>query len=610
MSKAMWVAAALGIALLTGLPLVPAQPGKPKGEKYALIVGVQDYAGTGLSNLKYCDNDAHDLAELLADPRLGFDKKNILVLTQRAHFEQKNKTLLPKAVNIRAWLKTLKHYQPEDMVIVCFGGHGVHLKQFKDKGLFFCPEECDLNKPETLVSLTDIYEQLEQCPAGVKILVMDACRNDPADGKGAEGRLESLTRPLVPEPKGGIAAFFSCRTGEKSYESDELKHGIFTYHLLEGLKGKAADVDGDVTIPTLENYLTKKVPLAVIKDQKNPNIEQTPERRGKIVGAVVLSKNNIAGDDFVSKTLPSLKFVRVAAKGKTFLMGSPKDEKGRFDDEVQHEVTFTKDFYLGTCTVTRGQFRKFVEDTGYKTEFENNAKGGYGWDAAKKDWVQDPKYTWLNPGFDQTDEHPVVMTRWKDAVKFAEWLSRKDGTEYRLPTEAEWEYSCRGGTTSRYHFGNNAEDLAKYTNVADADFRKITTGKEDWGANVSTDLIEAYERLGIKSSDFKALLDGGIKASDGYAFTAPVGRFKPNSFGLYDMHGNVLQWCADRYGEYPTGRVIDPTGPSEGDTHVVRGGSWSLEAMNCRAADRIRFSWARVDNCLGFRRACSLQHDK
>ena len=109
----------------------------------------------------------------------------------------------------------------------------------------------------------------------------------------------------------------------------------------------------------------------------------------------------------------------------------------------------------------------FVDETGYKTEAEKDGKGGYGWDEEKKAFRQDAKYTWLNPGFEQTDEHPVVNVSWNDAVAFCEWLKSKEGQAYRLPTEAEWEYACRAGTTTRYFSGDAPESLAKVGNVAD-----------------------------------------------------------------------------------------------------------------------------------------------
>ena len=272
--------------------------------------------------------------------------------------------------------------------------------------------------------------------------------------------------------------------------------------------------------------------------------------------------------EFISPT-NGMKFVRIP-KGK-FTMGSPKSEKGHRVDETEHEVVLSKDFYMGVYEVTRGEFRKFVEDGGYKTEAEADGKGGYGWDAAAKTWEKDPKYTWKNPGFEQSDDHPVVEVSWNDAVKYAAWLSKKDGREHRLPTEAEWEYACRGGSSSRFHFGDDDEDLSKYGDVADVSFRRAT-GK-DWG----------------------------IKSDDGGEFTSPVGRFKANPYGLYDMHGNVWEWCSDWQGDYGSGRVTDPTGPASGSYRVIRGGGWINYAGYCRSANRYGFDPSSRSYFLGFR---------
>lgn len=229
-----------------------------------------------------------------------------------------------------------------------------------------------------------------------------------------------------------------------------------------------------------------------------------------------------------------------------------RDAKVFASEYPQHRVRITKPFYLGTYHVTRGQFRQFVKDSGYTTDA---AKGdAEGWDVDKKEVSNNWKYSWQNAGFEQTDEHPVVNVTWNDAVAFCEWLSKKEGKTYRLPTEAEWEYACRAGTTTRYFSGNDPETLAKVANVCDA----------TWKAT----LRDLHHR---------------IEASDGYVFTAPVGKFKPNAFGLCDMHGNASQWCADWYGRGYYGRspVDDPKGPDTSDADIIggpvrvlRGSSW------------------------------------
>ena len=251
-------------------------------------------------------------------------------------------------------------------------------------------------------------------------------------------------------------------------------------------------------------------------------------------------------------------------------------------------MRITKPFYLGTYHVTRGQFRQFVKDSGLQDgRGEGRQAGGLSdWDPEKKDGSDFNKdYSWRNAGFEQTDEHPVVNVSWNDAVAFCKWLSKKEGKTYRLPTEAEWEYACRAGTTTRYYSGDDPETLAKVANVADATFK-------------------------AKFPDWK----WAIKASDGYVFTAPVGQFKPNAFGLYDMHGNAWQWCADWYGGdyYGKSPVDDPTGPDSGDVmlgfkaqprmcHAMRGSSWGDGPVYARSVYRCRGLPDARDPYTGFR---------
>jgi formylglycine-generating enzyme required for sulfatase activity len=167
-----------------------------------------------------------------------------------------------------------------------------------------------------------------------------------------------------------------------------------------------------------------------------------------------------------------------------FLMGTSREEIDRlfalyspillpmerelFEGEYpSHRVRITKPLYLGIHEITVGQFRFFVEDMGYKTEAEEDGQGGYGWNQPAENFEgPNPEYSWRSTGFSQTDEHPVVNVTWNDAMTFCEWLSRKEGLTYRLPTEAEWEYACRAGTTTRYYNGNDAETLSRVGNVA------------------------------------------------------------------------------------------------------------------------------------------------
>ncbi|TVS08568.1 MAG: formylglycine-generating enzyme family protein [Planctomycetaceae bacterium] len=249
------------------------------------------------------------------------------------------------------------------------------------------------------------------------------------------------------------------------------------------------------------------------------------------------------------------------------------------DEHPRHRVRITRPFYLGVHEVTLGQFRQFVEETGYRTDAEKGTggvKGAFGIDPKTGKPGIFAEYSWRNAGFEQTDEHPVVNVSWNDAVEFCRWLSRKEGKTYRLPTEAEWEYACRAGTTTRHYHGDDPEDLAAVDNVGDATFR-AKFPHWDWT----------------------------IEAEDGYVFTSPVGKFEANAFGLYDMHGNVWEWCADWYDAkyYANSPVDDPPGPASGSYRVGRGGSWGHGAASCRSADRNWEGPVNRNGNLGFRLA-------
>jgi formylglycine-generating enzyme required for sulfatase activity len=237
------------------------------------------------------------------------------------------------------------------------------------------------------------------------------------------------------------------------------------------------------------------------------------------------------------------------------------------NEHPQRRTQISKPFYLGTYHVTRGQFRQFVKDSAYKTDAETGRygkRGSMGWDEMEKKLVFDEKYTWQKVGFEQTDEHPVVCVSWNDAVAFCKWLSKKEGKTYGLPTEAESEYACRAGTTTRYYSGDDPETLANVANIADATAR-------------------------AKFPDWKC----AIKASDGYVFTSPVGQFKPNAFGLRDMLGNAFQLCADIYARDLVTEA--------GDKHVIRGGSWGSCPAFARSASRSGIPQYEGRSNVGFR---------
>jgi formylglycine-generating enzyme required for sulfatase activity len=237
-------------------------------------------------------------------------------------------------------------------------------------------------------------------------------------------------------------------------------------------------------------------------------------------------------------------------------MGSPLTEAGRKDDEKPHAVMFSSGFYMSKTPVTVGDWKHFVEATGYKSEAEKGTSGGFGWDG--KALVQKPTYTWKNPGFVQTNDHPVTIITYDDALEFTRWATRVSHRNVTLPTEAQWEYAYRAGTTSAYYDAT------------------------------------AKDALGL----------GWFKENAG-AGTKPVGQKKPNAWGLVDMGGNVWQWCLDWYAPYPDGESTDPqqevADTSDKARRVLRGGSWLKDARNGRAAARYRSAPGTRNADTGFR---------
>jgi len=211
----------------------------------------------------------------------------------------------------------------------------------------------------------------------------------------------------------------------------------------------------------------------------------------------------------------------------TFMMGGSSSQSGQNGDAPQHRVTMTKAFYMQNTEATQGQWRAIMG----KNPSDFSSCG---------------------------DDCPVENVSWPDAQEFIRRLNTKEGeNKYRLPTEAEWEYACKAGTTTAFYFGDDGRLLGQYA----------------W-----------YNGNSAKG-------------------TQAVGRKKPNQWGLYDMHGNVWEWCEDWFGPYPAGSVTDPTGPSSGSYRVFRGGGWHFDAKFCRSEVRGRRSPGYRAGGLGFRLA-------
>lgn len=247
----------------------------------------------------------------------------------------------------------------------------------------------------------------------------------------------------------------------------------------------------------------------------------------------------------------------------SFAMGaSDDDDLAEPRERPRRDVRIPKAFEMAVTETTVGQFRRFVEETGYITEAERDPAGGWGFDLDTGDVGPRRGRCWRNPGFEQTDAHPVVQVSWIDAEAYCAWLSRRDGRVYRLPTEAEWEYAARAGAETRYLHGADPAGLEGRANTADAS------------------LSAAFPAATWASS-----------WDDGFAFTAPVAQYAPNAFGLHDTVGNVWEWCGDFHDDarYAQGGSVAPRGPEEGVMRCIRGGGWYDGPRKQRTSTRAWF---------------------
>jgi formylglycine-generating enzyme required for sulfatase activity len=294
--------------------------------------------------------------------------------------------------------------------------------------------------------------------------------------------------------------------------------------IYRGVKNIFVGTDTSIKI----SIKTKKIPVA--KDILPVQAKEVPLIQAKKPAPerVVQSDDH---DILVEKTIPGLKFVLL--KPGSFMMGSPYDEAYRDNDEDQHEVNITKAFYMQPTEITQKQWKAVMGENPSKFKVCG-------------------------------DDCPVENVSWEDVEKFIVKLNRMLKTDkYRLPTEAEWEYACRAGTTTPFSYGQ---------------------------------CLSSRQANFDNTHPMKACPKGSYEEK-----TVPVASFAPNAWGLYDMHGNVWEWCQDWKGEYPSGLVSDSYVASSGKHRVTRGGSWYNGAGDCRSANRGSGAPDFHNNNLGFR---------
>ena len=611
-SARFWLVLALAALAAPGM-LASAGAAEPASKRYALLVAVTtyDHAEMNRKALAFPEADATAVAEFLREHDYEVDRLFGAAATREA---------------ILAKLATLKEKGNETgAVVVGFWGHGV---QYDGDGESrFCPFDAGIREvadadgkplfdaagqarlepdPATLVGMREVLAGLRKAGGGNRVLLADCCRDDPSTARGRA--FGSTTRQAdIPD---NTVALFACSDGEQAFESPEWGHGAFTKCLLE-LLPMLADGEGD-DVTRIVGRLRRNV-ASLVKAKTSDRLTQrvnavtngTPELRLKIALATKPTQppepTGPKPGEVITNSL-GMKLVRIPAG--QFLMGSDETKENlalegfddgdvahtRVDDEKpRHRVRISKPFLIGQQEVTLGQFLVFYErEFKGKLDCEKSGAGGRGVMPAKaadadRDAYQAHVRPWNygHPDMQLSTEaertkafrYPVVNVSWNDCVAFCDWLSRKESKTYRLPTEAEWEYSCRAGSTTRFWHGNDPKGLFRTDNVADG--TRGTAGK-----------------------------------LDGHEFAAPVGAFaRPNPFGLHDMHGNVAEWCLDWYDDsyYKKSPAIDPRGPSTGTQRVLRVGGWEISECDSRSSRRFHDPPDSRWPSLGFRVVCEIK---
>jgi formylglycine-generating enzyme required for sulfatase activity len=497
---------------------------KPK--QYAVLIGINKYEHAKLPALQYAVNDATDLEKLLA--AAGYE---VALLTNETDPKPTRNAI---DASLRA---VLRKAHANDTVILAFAGHGLQFQG--DKNSYFCPIDARPFKDQTktLLSMGLVYAEMEKSFAGVKILLVDACRDDPDAGRGSRG----IDADSAPRPPRGVAAFFSCSAGQKAYEHPDLKHGVFFHHVLQGLRGDAKNSKDEITFNSLVDYVGGNVERDVPK-LIGGGAEQQPNQKADLKGRspVLLElKGPRPGDVVEVKITDGVKMKFCWVPGGSAQLGSPMAERLAMlmnlneekepdwlasEAEEKRGRFKTKGFWMGKYPVTQAEWQSVMRAN----------------PSAFKPGQDDIK----NAGITDTGRFPVENVSWDDCQEFLKKLNgialpaTMGKGKLTLPHEDEWEYACRGGKGNKqaYYFGDELNGTK-----ANCD------GNFPFGTTTEGPFLKR---------------------------TSKVGTFEleaPHPWGLCDMTGNVYQWCSNKY---------------DNDRRVLRGGSWDFDAGHCRSASR------------------------
>lgn len=415
-----------------------------------------------------------------------------------------------------------------------FAGHGAEVRGRN----YLFPIKAKVNNEADVryrtVEAGYVLAEMEAAGPQASIVILDACRNNPFT-RGFRSGTRGLA--MMDAPTGSLIAF-ATSPGNIAADGNR-RNGLYTEHLLKHLTTPGlslrdvmlktrigvAQATGRKQIPWESTSLMSQIYLAGQTPATQTQVSMAPVPGAKPVTESVSPPSPRQGDTWTEPTT-GMEFVWVP--GGCFQMGT---NNGPSDEKPLHEVC-VDGFWMGKYEVTNAQYRRYKADHFNKGRYLGISLNG--------------------------DRQPVVYVSWSAAKTYADWLSSKGNGSFRLPTEAEWEYAARAGTATKRYWGDGDEEACRYANTADQ------TAKKKW-------------------ADWMA-----FDCTDGYAVSAPVGSFRPNRFGLYDMMGNVWEWCHDRYDKSAYSKHFrnNPVSTDGSSHRVLRGGCWHDGPGAVRSANR------------------------
>ncbi len=574
------------------------------GKNWAIAIGINDYSN--LRHLKYAEADAKAMGDWFKQ-EAKFEQ--VFLFTKDSPDIPARPSSIPTNPtygHLRRFLRAQFEkplLQPGDNLWFFFAGHG---KREQERDYLMLSDSDPGDVEYTAISIDYVIQRLRKSGADNVILFLDACRDESRSGEGIKGEYK------------GVVTFYSCSPDQRAYEIDQYHHGSFTYALLEGLK-----IQGEgncATVERLEQYLRHRVPQIThqyYQEKQNPYASAEPATKLHLIllpdYATLTDINNLKIDAFQAEAQKDWLLakqlwyrVNVAARGsdwqaiEAFSRISQRQQQLPISSTTNSKTINTEEKARSS---EEDQAKHFTEDLGNGIKLEmipipggkflmGEGEGSNNNDEKPQHEVTIPPFFMSkypitqaqyqqvmgnNPSHFQGDDRPVEQVSWDDAVEFCQKLSQQTRTEYRLPTEAEWEYACR--SVNSYQSTVISEEIS------------IT----DWNEKYNQ-FFHFGEVIPDKLANFR----------ENVRETTPVGQFSLNAFGLYDMHGNVSEWCEDDWhGNYQGAPTDGSARVLEGSSDkVIRGSSWRINPLFYFPAIRNYFPRDGRSIDIGLRIAC------